>query len=126
MTRMDAHSLQRILSGPELRRLLLLRRRIRDEIVRLPRALQREVLRALEEARQRRLHGRVASWTPPEMTAAELIREIKWRIDAASLAEATAGARALDRGHRLAAQRARRTDRVRRSNGRTARPGAGR
>lgn len=99
----------RLLSGQELRRLLVLRRRIREEIVGLPRSLQREVLCALDRARQLRLHGKAVAWTPPQMTGAELLREIKWRIDSASLSEAAAGARALDRARRTAAARAKST-----------------
>ncbi len=104
----------RLLSGADLRRLLLLRQRIRDEVVDLPRDLKREVLRALEQARQVRLHevagGAVgAGRTLPEMTAAELLRAIKWRTDSASLVELAAAARALDRGRRMAAARAQRT-----------------
>jgi len=90
------------MSGTELRRLLVFRGRLRQEIVGLPRRAQRDVLRALEHARQLRLHGRAAAWTPPAMTAAELIREIKWRIDASSLAEVTAGVEVLDRARRAA------------------------
>jgi hypothetical protein len=95
----------RLLSGHDLRRLILLRRRIRDEIVGLPRDLQHEVLRALERARHQRLHGADPPRTPPQMTAAEILREIKWRIDAASLVELNAAARALDRVRRKAAVR---------------------
>ncbi len=95
------------LSGTELRRLLVLRSRLRDGIVGLPQRAQRDVLQALEHARQRRLLGRVTPWTPPAMTAAELIRELKWRIDAASLPEVTAGAEVLDRARRAPAGRPR-------------------
>jgi hypothetical protein len=42
------------------------------------------------------------------MTAAELIREIKWRIDAAALPEVVAGAAVLDRAHKVASGRVRR------------------
>jgi hypothetical protein len=98
----------RLLSGHDLRRLILLRRRIRDEIVGLPRDLQHEVLRALERARHQRLHGTDPPRTPPQMTAAEILREIKWRIDAASLTELNAAAWALDRVRRKAAVRTRR------------------
>jgi hypothetical protein len=80
--------------------LLVLRGRLREEIVGLPRQAQRDVLQALERARQQRLHGKAAPWTPPAMTAAELIREIKWRIDAAALPEVVAGAAVLDRARR--------------------------
>lgn len=97
----------RIISGGELRRLLVLRGRVRDRIMGASRALQREVLRALEEARRLRLEGRVESWTPPAMAPGELLREIKWRIDVASLHEADAAARMLDRAARDAARRQR-------------------
>lgn len=36
------------------------------------------------------------------MTSSELLREIKWRLDAASLEEATAAARVLDSARRRA------------------------
>ncbi len=92
----------RSISGAELRRLLVLRGRLREEVVGLPRRAQRDVLCALEQARQLRLNGRVAAWAPPAMTAAELIREIKWRIDASSLEEVAAGVVVLDRASRAA------------------------
>lgn len=97
------------LSGTELRRLLVLRSRLRDGIVGLPRRAQRDVLQALEHARQLRLLGTMTPWTPPAMTSAELIRELKWRIDAASLPEVTAGAAVLDRARRVPAGRTRRS-----------------
>jgi len=99
------------LSGAEVRRLFLLRRRLRDELVGLPRARQREVLLALARARQLRLQGAATGPAPPEMTPAELRREIKWRIDAADLTELEAGARVLDRARRAADVRARREPR---------------
>lgn len=105
---MAASDHARVLSGGELRRLLVLRTRVRDGIVGAPRAVQRDVLRALEEARRLRLEGRAESWIPPAMAPGELIREIKWRIDVASLHEAGAAARALDRAARDAARRRRR------------------
>ncbi|MBI3997997.1 MAG: hypothetical protein HY355_03110 [Armatimonadetes bacterium] len=95
-------------SGQDLRHLLQLRGRIREAIVHLPRAGQREVLRAMEQARHARLYGRETPWTPPEMTSAELVREIKWRLDAASLAEVQAGVNAIARARRAALPRARR------------------
>jgi hypothetical protein len=98
----------RALSGADMRRLLQLRRRLRDELVRLPRARQRDVLLALARARHARLHAAAAVPVPPEMTPAELRRELKWRIDAAGLAELEAGARVLDRAQRVAAARIRR------------------
>ena len=90
----------RRLSGGELRQLLEHRRRLRDEIVALPRVGQREVLGAIEESRRYRLSGTQAARTPPEMSRAELIRRLKWRIDAAGLEESAAGVRALDRAKR--------------------------
>lgn len=105
---MAASGRARVLSGGELRRLLVLRSQVRDRIVGAPRAVQRDVLRALEEARRLRLDGRVESWTPPAMAPDELIREIKWRIGVASLREAEAAARVLDRAAKGAARRQRR------------------
>jgi hypothetical protein len=89
-----------LLSGSELRRLLVLRSRLREAIVGVPRAVQREVLQAIETARQVRQEGRTRAWTPPEMTRDELIREIKWRLDAAGLDEVDAAARVIDRAGR--------------------------
>jgi hypothetical protein len=103
----------RVLSGADVRRLLQLRRRLRDELVRLPRARQRDVLLALARARQTRLHTGAGVPLPPEMTPAEMRREIKWRIDAAGLAELDAGVRVLDHAQRVAASRARREARSR-------------
>jgi hypothetical protein len=94
-----------LVSGSELRRILVLRDRLRASIVGLPRAEQREVLRALETARQMRQEGHTRSWTPPEMTRNEIIREIKWRLDAASLVEVEAAVRVLDRAERRAGTR---------------------
>jgi len=105
------HSSGRGLTGAEVRRLFLLRRRLRDELVGLPRNRQREVLLALARARQLRLHGAATGPAPPEMTLAELRREIKWRLEAAGLAELEAGARVLDRTRRVADARARRESR---------------
>ncbi|MGH2375945.1 MAG: hypothetical protein ACRDIC_21045 [bacterium] len=98
----------RTISGHDLRRLIVLRQQIRDQVVGLPRDLQREVLRALEAARHLRLHGSAATRTPPQMTGAEVLREIKWRTDAASLTELHAAAAALDRVRRKAGLRVRR------------------
>jgi hypothetical protein len=105
---MAAPAYSRLLSGSELRRLLVLRSRLREEIVGLPRGVQRDVLRALERARQLRLNGQTPPWFPPAMTSAELIREIKWRIDAAALPEMAAGAAVVDRARKRAAIRVRR------------------
>lgn len=99
----------RTLPGSEVRRLLVLRSRLREAVVGLPRQVQREVLRALEEARLQREHGRTLPWSPPAMGTGELIREIKWRVDVAPLAELDAGARALERAmRRRVARRGRR------------------
>ncbi|MGQ0569965.1 MAG: hypothetical protein ACT4P5_10625 [Armatimonadota bacterium] len=101
----------RILSGHEIRRLLVLRSQLRDGIVGLARRAQREILEALEEARQLRLYGRARTSAPPAMATDELIREIKWRIDAASLSELSAGARVLERAKRTGPSRFRPGDR---------------
>jgi len=101
----------RLLSGSELRQLLVWRRRLRDEIVRLPRVWQREVLGAVEEARRHRLSTSQPVGTPMEMGRAELIRRLKWRIDAAGLEESAAGVRALDRASRARAGGVRRVSR---------------
>ena len=98
----------RTISGHDLRRLIVLRQQIRDQVVGLPRDLQHEVLRALEAARHLRLHGSAVTRTPPQMSGAELLREIKWRTDAASLTELNAAAVALERARRKAAARAQR------------------
>jgi hypothetical protein len=97
----------RVLTGSELRHLLVLRSRLRGTVVGLPRAGMREVLVALERAR-------VSGETPPaiaEMTAGELLRALKWRIDTAGPAELEAAAGALERARRAVAARARRTGR---------------
>jgi hypothetical protein len=88
------------LSGGELRRLLVLRERVRRDIVGAPRPVLRNVLSALEQSRQRRTTGGVRGRVPPEATLAELVREIRWRIDAAPLADAAAAAAVLDRAAR--------------------------
>jgi hypothetical protein len=105
---MDPAVPSRSMSGSELRRLLALRRRLRDAVVGTPRAVQRDVLRALEGARAVRQEGRAGPWTPPEMTGDELLREIKWRLDAAALGEVDAAALVLDRASRRLAERRRR------------------
>ncbi len=105
---MRTHPRARTISGHDLRQLIVLRQQIRDQVVGLPRVLLHEVLRALEAARHLRLHGSVATRTPPQMTAAEVLREIKWRTDAASLTELHAAAAALTRVRRKAGLRARR------------------
>lgn len=94
-----------MLSGSELRRLLVLRGRLRETIIGAPRAIQRDVLRALEEARQARQHGLARPWIPPDMAGDELVREIKWRLEAASLAEVDAAARVMERARRRLAAR---------------------
>lgn len=108
---MDTPAPARRLTGSELRQLLERRRRLRDEIVRLPRAAQRDVLVALEAARRQRLNVAHAARIPAEMSKAELIRWLKWRIDTAGLEESAAGIRALDRAHRAHAAAARRLSR---------------
>lgn len=85
------------ITGAELRRLLALRARLRDDIVGRPRATQREVLRVMEETRQRRQTGAAVPWVPPAMATDELIREIKWRLDVASVPELDAAVAALER-----------------------------
>lgn len=80
----------------------MLRDRLRGEIVGRGHHQRQEVLRAMEKARQLRLHGRAAPWQAPAMTSSELLREIKWRLDSASLEEATAAARVLDSARRRA------------------------
>jgi hypothetical protein len=72
-----------------------------------PRTVQRDVLRALEEARRARQHGPARPWIPPAMAGDELVREIKWRLDAAALAEVDAAARVLERARRRLTVRAR-------------------
>jgi hypothetical protein len=89
-----------MLSGSELRRLLVLRGRLRETIVGAPRTIQRDVLRALEEARRARQHGHAPPWIPPDMARDELVREIKWRLDAASLVEVDAADRVMERARR--------------------------
>jgi len=56
----------------------------------------------MEQARQKRLHGRTVPHQVPAMTSSELLREIKWQLDAASLEEATAAARVMDSARRRA------------------------
>ncbi len=96
----DAAPPKQILSGAELRRLLLLRERLRTAIVTASRRQRQEVLAAMELARQKRLGGRTVPWQAPEMAPSELLREIKWRLDISSLEEAGAAARALESGGR--------------------------
>lgn len=105
---MATHGAIRHLSGGELRQLLEWRRRLRAEIVGLTRVGQRQVLDALEEARGHRLAGASPYPTPTEMSRAELIHLIKWRVDAAGLEESAAAIRALDRARRAQAETARR------------------
>jgi hypothetical protein len=85
------------LSGAELRRLLELRRRLRDEVVDVPRHLLREVLYAIEQTRRWRLGPPQPPWAPAQMSRGELLREIKWRLEVAALPELTAAARVLER-----------------------------
>jgi hypothetical protein len=86
----------------------VLRSRLREAIVGVPRAVQREVLQAIETARESRQTGRSHAWTPPEMTRDELIREVKWRLDSAGLDEVEAAARVIDRTARRGRGAARR------------------
>jgi hypothetical protein len=51
----------------------------------------------MEEARQLRQLGKAVPWTPPAMATDELIREIKWRLDVASVPELDAAEAALER-----------------------------
>jgi hypothetical protein len=85
--------------------MLALRARLRQAVVGQARATQREVLRVMEEARQRRQTGAVTAWTPPAMATDELLREVKWRLDVASVAELDAAAEVLERAARAAARR---------------------
>lgn len=107
----------RHLSGSEIRRVVQLRERLRDGIIGLHREAQRDVLRALGEARRRRLGSHGNAWEPPAMTPAELIREIRWRVDAAPLDELTAAAAALERAKERAARGVGTVRRTRRSPG---------
>ncbi|MCL6553587.1 MAG: hypothetical protein K6W08_10785 [Firmicutes bacterium] len=83
------------LGGADLRTLLQLRRRLRHEIVAIPRDQLREVLYALEQTRRWR-HA-PPPWAPAEMSRGEILRELKWRLDVAALPELVAAARVLDR-----------------------------
>jgi hypothetical protein len=85
------------ITGGELRRLLALRARLREAVVGQSRGTQREVLRAMEEARRRRENRDAAPWMPPAMATDELIREIKWRLDVASVPELDAAEAVLAR-----------------------------
>ncbi len=84
-------------SGTDLRHLLQLRRRLRNEIVAIPRELLREVLYALEQTRRWRHQPSPPPWAPAQMSRGELLRELKWRLDVAALPELVAAARVLDR-----------------------------
>jgi hypothetical protein len=97
---MRASNGRQVLSGSELHRLLTLRSRLRAAIVGAPRRVQRDVLQTMETARQARQEGRARPWVPPEMTRDEVIREIKWRLDAAGLDEVDAAARVIARAGR--------------------------
>lgn len=104
---MDATPRARLLSGADLRRLLVLRERLRAQVVVGSRRQRQEVLHAMEQARQLRLRGRAVPWQVPAMTSSELLREIKWRLDAASLEETAAAARVLDSAGKRRARGAR-------------------
>ncbi len=76
------------LSGSEIRRLLQLREKIKVESLRLPRAVQQQLLEVLEQAR----HWRGTPAAVPEMSRGELIRAIRWRVGTIPLAGAMAAA----------------------------------
>ncbi len=88
-----------MLSGRNLRRLLDLRGRIRNEVLSLPVSRQREVLREIETARRKRLPGPRDPLR--DLAAGEVLREIKWLVGTLSLEEAEVAVRALDRVKRL-------------------------
>lgn len=85
------------LTGTRLRQLLQLRHRLRHEAADVPRDVLREILYAIEQTRRWRLGPDRAPWAPAQMSRAELLRELKWRLDVAALPELTAAARVLDR-----------------------------
>jgi hypothetical protein len=100
---MRADRPSRLLSGSELRELLVLRARLRETAVGLPRAALHETLVAMEQARQGRPPRPIAA-----MTGGELLRELKWRLQTASAAELRAAAAIVERARRALAARARR------------------
>lgn len=75
-------------SGRELRRLSELREMVKVESVRLPPALLRELLVLLEGARP----WQIPPAPVPEMTRAELLRAIRWRLGTIAPAGAEAAA----------------------------------
>lgn len=84
-----------MLSGRDLGRLLTLRQRIRTEVVALPLGQQRQVLRAMQDARRQRLAG---PHDPiRDLAPGEVLREVKWLTGTLSLDEAEAAVRAMDR-----------------------------
>ena len=93
-----------MLSGRNIRRLLELRERIRNEVLALPLSQQRQLLRLMETARRERLPGPRDPLR--ELAAGEVLREIKWLIGTLSLEEAEAAVRALDRFRQLPRRRA--------------------
>ena len=93
-----------MLSGRNVRRLLELRERIRNEVLALPLSQQRQLLRLMETARRERLPG--PRDPVRELAAGEVLREIKWLIGTLSLEEAEAAVRALDRFRQLPRRRA--------------------
>ncbi|MDR7512241.1 MAG: hypothetical protein QN147_09525 [Armatimonadota bacterium] len=90
----------RQLSGSELRELLVLRARLRETAVGLPRAALHAALVAMEQAHAGRPPRPVAL-----MTGGELLRELKWRLETASPAELRAGAASVERARRARARR---------------------
>lgn len=85
--------------GSDLRRLLELRRRIRNEVLDLPISRQRQLLREMVAARRDLVPGpRDAA---RELATGEVLREIKWLLNTLSLREAEIAVRALDRLRRL-------------------------
>jgi hypothetical protein len=93
----------RLLSGSELRELLVLRARLRETAVGLPRAALHATLVAMEQARAGRPPRPIAA-----MTGGELLRELKWRLETASATELRAGAASVERARRALAARVRR------------------
>jgi len=83
-------------SGSEVRRLIELREMIKVESLRLPTALQRELLTLLERARP----WKTTPSPLPEMSRGELVRAIRWRLGTIPLPGAKDAARFIDRVRR--------------------------